>query len=120
MFGKLYSFIKHNISIPFSFMFPIVSIIFPSNFFPFDGCFIISTKTFWLFFALPIFFLEMNISVDTFFPSGITNPKFLFLVNVPTTFCLSKNKFFSLLIFLIKFFLLCFLVLLKNCFLLTF
>ena len=74
--GKLYSFIRDNISTPAWSGDPNTSMIFPSAFFPFSGYFVICTTTLYPFLAFPILFFEINISVPKLFSSGTTNPKF--------------------------------------------
>ena len=83
-YGKLYSFIKDNISTPASLIPPIISVISPSALLLPCGNFVILTTTFWLFLALLKLFFDINISVLNSLSSGTTNPKFFLLVNVPT------------------------------------
>ena len=93
-YGKSYSFIKDNISIPAISTFPNTSIIFPSAFLPFSGYFVILTTTFSLFLAPLKCFFEINISEPNFLSSGITKPKLLFNSNIPTRVSFSCDSVF--------------------------
>ena len=96
-YGKSYSFINDNISIPAISTFPRTSVILPSAFLPFSGYFVNFTTTFSLFFAPPKFFFDINISEPNFLSSGTTKPKFLLNSNIPTKVSFSCVNVFIIL-----------------------
>jgi len=106
-FGNLYSLTSESMSTPASFILPNISIIAPSALFVPSEYFSIFTITFWLFFAPADFFFGIYISSLIAWLSGMTNPKLLLFIYVPTIVsfaCFTISSTFPSLLWLFSFF----------------